>query len=62
MDIGTLVKYGFLINVLFAAFNMLPIKFLNLDGGKIWDWNKRIWGITAAVCFIGVLMAFVGIW
>lgn len=41
---------GFLINGTMAAFNMLPWSIL--DGSKVFDWNKKIWGVVAAFSFI----------
>jgi len=41
--IGTLFGYGFILNSLLAAFNMLP--FGNFDGAKVFNWNKFVWVI-----------------
>lgn len=41
---------GFLINSTMAAFNMLPWSIL--DGSKVYDWNKKVWGLVAAAAFM----------
>ena len=41
---------GFIINSTMAAFNMLPV--FILDGAKVYDWNKKVWGLVAAVSFL----------
>jgi len=41
---------GFIINSTMAAFNMLPGSIL--DGAKVYDWDKTIWAVVAAVAFI----------
>lgn len=45
-----LASYGFLINALLAAFNLIPVG--NFDGKKIYNWSKPIWGaaMVAAIC------------
>ncbi len=50
---GLLVKiffYGFIINVWLALFNLIP--FAIFDGKKIFEWNKFMWALCVAVCFI----------
>lgn len=47
--LNRVIFYGFIINTIFAGFNLLPIRFLGLDGYKVADWN------------IGVYFFFVGI-
>jgi len=54
--VGTIVTYGFLINTIFAAFNLLPIRFLGLDGYKIADWNFVVYGT-----FVGVTALFISL-
>lgn len=38
------LKFGFTINSLLAAFNMIPAGLF--DGKKVYDWNKKIYYIT----------------
>ena len=47
---------GFQINSFLALFNMIP--FFILDGKKVWDWNKGIWGATTAVAAVLVFISF----
>ena len=47
-------SYGFRINTWLAVFNMIP--FWNLDGKKVFDWNKVIYFIFVFVC---ILLLFV---
>jgi len=53
--LAALVGYGFMINVILAAFNMIPIG--NFDGAKVWRWNKPIW--TATMAAAGALFALI---
>ena len=72
----TIISYGFLINTIFAGFNLLPIRFLGLDGYKILDWNMLIYfvfvlivglfaflsiGIDVAAIFV-ILCFGIGLW
>ena len=50
------VFYGFFINTIFAAFNLLPIRFLGLDGYKIADWNFVVYG-----AFVGITALFISL-
>ncbi|MDP6156233.1 MAG: site-2 protease family protein [Candidatus Thermoplasmatota archaeon] len=57
--------YGFFMNVIFAAFNLLPIRFLGLDGYKILDWNFSVYFLFVAVITVfiyicGYLDIFLG--
>ena len=54
----TIVYWGFFINTIFAAFNMLPIRLFNLDGYKILEWNKTVYFLFAGVVGFYVLIAF----
>jgi Zn-dependent protease len=45
---------GFFVNGSMAALNMIPWSLL--DGSKVFDWNKYVWGIVAIISFlIGVI-------
>jgi len=54
----TIIYYGFLINTIFGGFNLLPIRFLGLDGYKILDWNIFVYfffvGIIAFYAFVSL--------
>ena len=54
----TIVYYGFIINTIFAAFNLLPIRLFNLDGYKILEWNKTVYFLFAGVVGFYVLIIF----
>jgi len=41
---------GFIINGSMAALNMLPWSIL--DGSKVFDWNKHVWGLVAGIAFV----------
>jgi Zn-dependent protease len=41
-------SFGAFINAFLAAFNMVP--FGPLDGTKVFDWDKRVFGVAFAVC------------
>ena len=41
------IRYGFTINSLLAAFNLIPI--LPFDGAKILDWNKGIYFVSVII-------------
>lgn len=46
------LSYGYVINSSLALFNLLP--FFQLDGLKIFAWNRKIWGILFATAAIFV--------
>ncbi|MDZ7687375.1 MAG: metalloprotease [Halobacteriales archaeon] len=46
--LGFVASFGAFINALLAAFNMVP--FGPLDGTKVFDWDKRVFGVAFAVC------------
>ncbi len=45
----SIISWGFILNTFFAAFNLLPIRFLGLDGYKILDWNYIVYFFFVAV-------------
>ena len=45
--LGQIAFFGYLINTWLALFNLIP--FWVLDGKKIWDWNKAVWGSAVAI-------------
>lgn len=49
--LAALVGYGFLINVILALFNLIPVG--NFDGKKIWRWSKPAW-ISTVVAAAGL--------
>ncbi len=57
---GTIVVYGFIINSILAAFNLIPLGIF--DGAKILRWNPIIWGITFVVAIILAVKAYFGIY
>jgi len=46
----SLAQYGFMINAFLGLFNMIP--FGVFDGGKIYRWNKKVYGGMVAIGFI----------
>ena len=57
---ANLVLYGFIINSILAAFNLIPLGIF--DGAKILKWNPILWGITFAVAVILAVKAYFGIY
>jgi len=54
--IPQMIGFICLINIIFASFNLLPLR--SFDGGKVVKWNKSIWMISLGVSiFMGVLIA-----
>lgn len=51
--IPAVALYGVQINAWLAVFNMIP--FWILDGKKVFEWNKLVWGITV-VAGLGLLV------
>ncbi|MAG38036.1 site-2 protease family protein [Candidatus Pacearchaeota archaeon] len=45
--LGAIASFGFTINALLAAFNMIPV--MPFDGAKVLAWDKRIYGIIMVV-------------
>jgi Zn-dependent protease len=56
----TIVVYGFIINSILAAFNLIPLGIF--DGAKVLRWNPIIWGITFVVAIILAVKAYFGIY
>lgn len=54
--LSTVASFGFMINSWLALFNLIP--FWILDGKKIFDWNKGIWGAAAAIAVFFVFLGF----
>jgi Zn-dependent protease len=48
-------NFGFKVNIWLALFNMIP--FWILDGKKVFDWDKIVWGATVAVG-LGLMILF----
>jgi Zn-dependent protease len=57
---ANIVVYGFIINSILAAFNLLPLGIF--DGAKVLRWNPIIWGITFTVSIILAVKAYFGIY
>lgn len=59
-EFANIVLYGFIINSILAAFNLLPISIF--DGAKVIRWNPILWGITFVVAIILAVKAYFGIY
>ena len=57
---ANIVKFGFIINSILAAFNLIPLGIF--DGAKVLKWNPIVWGITFAVAIILAIKAYFGIY
>lgn len=57
---ANIVKFGFVINSILAAFNLIPLGIF--DGAKILRWNPIIWGFTFIVAVILAVKAYFGIY
>jgi Zn-dependent protease len=57
---ANIVKFGFIINSILAAFNLIPLGIF--DGAKVIKWNPILWGITFAVAIILAVKAYFGIY
>ncbi|ELY38508.1 zinc metalloprotease [Natronorubrum tibetense] len=59
--LGTIGQMGVWINLLLAAFNMIP--FGPLDGKSVYDWNKGIFALVfvPSVALAGYVLLFVGL-
>lgn len=55
--LSVLGSYGLTINAWLGLFNLLP--FGPLDGKKVFEWSKIIWGISAAVCVTFLFFAWI---
>jgi len=53
----TLCLYGVLVNLILAAFNMLPLP--PLDGAAVMKWSPLIWGVIAMPLFMLVILVMV---
>jgi len=53
--IGLMGTYGAMVNFFLAVFNMLPIRMMNLDGYKVFDWDKSVWAGVLGIA-IGLLI------
>jgi len=56
-SLSAIGQYGFVINALLGAFNMIPI--LDFDGVKILAWNKAVYFVMLAIAGILVVAAFI---
>lgn len=59
-EFQVIVTYGFIINSILAAFNLIPLGIF--DGAKILSWNPIIWGMTFVVAIILAVKAYFGIY
>lgn len=59
-EFANIVLFGFAINSILAAFNLLPISIF--DGAKVIKWNPLLWGITFVVAIILAVKAYFGIY
>ncbi len=55
--ISVIVNFGFTINALLAAFNMIPV--MPFDGAKVFAWNKSVYTITMIVALGLFLLSMV---
>lgn len=55
--VGNIATFGYIVNTWLAMFNLLPLWIL--DGKKVFDWNKLVWG--SALAFAILLFFFQGI-
>jgi Zn-dependent protease len=59
-EFQVIVTYGFIINSILAAFNLIPLGIF--DGAKILRWNPAIWALTFLVAVILAVKAYFGIY
>lgn len=57
---ANIVVYGFIINSILAAFNLIPLGIF--DGAKVLKWNPILWGITFVAAVILAIKAYFGIY
>ncbi|MDP3918940.1 MAG: hypothetical protein Q8Q35_03510 [Nanoarchaeota archaeon] len=54
--LSRIVDFGFVINALLAAFNLIPVWVL--DGKKIWNWNRLVWFISFSISVILMVISY----
>jgi Zn-dependent protease len=59
-EFQVIVTYGFIINSILAAFNLIPLGIF--DGAKILRWNPLIWVLTFALAILLAVKAYFGIY
>lgn len=59
-EFANIVLYGFIINSILAAFNLIPVSIF--DGAKVLRWNPIVWAITFVVAIILAVKAYFGIY
>lgn len=59
-EFANIVLYGFIINSILAAFNLIPVGIF--DGAKIIRWNPIVWALTFVVAIILAVKAYFGIY
>jgi Zn-dependent protease len=56
--VGVIFTFGFRINALLAAFNMIPV--MPFDGAKVMEWDKRVfWGVAGTSVGLFILSWFI---
>jgi Zn-dependent protease len=53
--VSTTLRFGFIINIWLALFNMLP--FWVLDGKKVYAWNKQVYFLTLGLILVVFLFS-----